>query len=78
MERRNVQERKGKPKSVNYVGTKNIDSTMKSIKKQGGSIVMGKQEIPNMGWSAMAKDPEGNILGLFQPGMPKPTKGKKK
>jgi len=74
--------KKGKSSQVpvNYIGTKNIDATMKSIKKAGGSILMGKQEIPHMGWSAMTKDPEGNVLGLFQPsmGMPKQTKSKRK
>ncbi|MDE1855646.1 MAG: VOC family protein [Candidatus Micrarchaeota archaeon] len=51
----------------NFVGTNNIDATIKKFKKAGGKIIMGKADIPNVGFSAIGLDPEGNTVGLFQP-----------
>ena len=31
-----------------------------------GKIVMPKTEIPEMGWFAVALDPEGNGFGIFE------------
>jgi hypothetical protein len=52
-----------------YVAVKNIDVSTKRLQKSGGKILVGKQAIPNMGWSVVARDPEGNMLGLFQSDM---------
>jgi predicted enzyme related to lactoylglutathione lyase len=43
-----------------------IDSALKEVERHGGKSMGGKQEIPNMGWSAYFWDPEGNLMGLFQ------------
>ncbi len=51
----------------NYINTQNIDSSIRKVKSAGGRILMGKQEIPMVGWSAITTDPEGNVVGLFQP-----------
>ncbi|MDE1871201.1 MAG: VOC family protein [Candidatus Micrarchaeota archaeon] len=51
---------------VNYIGTPNIDSTIKKFVKAGGKITQKKVEIIGMGWSAKGIDPEGNIVGIFQ------------
>lgn len=49
-----------------YVGVDNIDRTMEKIKEAGGAPVTGKLPIPTMGWMARFRDPEGNLVGLFQ------------
>lgn len=57
---------------VNYISVDSIDSKLDEIKKLGGKIVVEKTEIaPGMGWVAMFKDSEGNLMGLHQapPGM---------
>jgi uncharacterized protein len=53
---------------ANYIGVKSIDDFMGKIQANGGAAIMQKQEIaPGMGWIAVFKDPEGNIMGLHQP-----------
>ena len=37
------------------------------VKAAGGECIMGPAEIPGMGIYAQVKDPEGNIIGLWQP-----------
>ncbi len=44
-----------------------IDEAMKAVKKNGGSIVREKGEIPGVGWFARGRDTEGNIFGIMQP-----------
>jgi uncharacterized protein len=51
----------------NYVGVPKIDPAIKQFKAAGGKQVMGKQEIPGIGWSFLGKDPEGNHIAIFQP-----------
>jgi predicted enzyme related to lactoylglutathione lyase len=53
-------------KPVNYISVESIDEYEKKIKALGGKIIVPKQEIPNIGWSALASDPEGNMFGIFQ------------
>jgi predicted enzyme related to lactoylglutathione lyase len=47
-----------------------IDVATKSIEKNGGKVVQKKQPIGDgsMGFTGYFKDPEGNIVGLFQRG----------
>ena len=40
------------------------------VEAAGGERLMGPGEIPNMGIYAQVKDPEGNIIGLWQPLQP--------
>ena len=52
---------------TNYVQVEDIASMLETIAANGGSVVMPKTEIaPGMGWIAMFKDPEGNMMGLHQ------------
>jgi uncharacterized protein len=48
------------------VDVADIDATLKTIEELGGSVVMPKNEIPGMGYFAYFKDPENNILGLWE------------
>jgi len=55
---------------VNYISVENIDEYTAKVTKEDGEILMPKQQIPTVGWFALAADPEGNIFGLIQPEMP--------
>ena len=39
------------------------------VTKEGGKILVPKQQIPTVGWFAIVADPEGNAFGLLQPDM---------
>lgn len=48
------------------VDVPDINATLKSVEELGGSVVVPKNEIPGMGHTAYFKDPEGNVLGLWE------------
>ena len=48
------------------IGVEDIDEAMKNVKKMGGEIVRGKMQVGEFGYAAYFKDPEGNIIGLWQ------------
>lgn len=48
------------------VDVPDINATLKSVEELGGSVVVPKNEIPGMGYTAYFKDPEGNVLGLWE------------
>jgi len=52
---------------VVIAGVGDLDATLVAVEARGGVVVQGKQPIPGMGWSAYFTDPEGNVVGLFQP-----------
>jgi hypothetical protein len=52
--------------TVFHINVTDIDSTLNIIKSNGGSIFKEKSIIPAMGWYALFKDPQGNIIGLYQ------------
>ncbi len=52
---------------VIIAGVTDIDDVLARAQKSGGTVVQGKLPIPGMGWSAYLRDPEGNVVGLFQP-----------
>lgn len=54
------------PGSIPYLTVPNIDDALKSVKAAGGKVLMDKQEIPGMGWSAAYMAPGEVALGLFQ------------
>ena len=51
----------------NFIGVEDIDSVIAAFKKAGGKSVMGKQEVPNIGFTFIGTDPEGNVIGLHEP-----------
>lgn len=57
---------------VNYISVENIDQYTDKVTKEGGKIIVPKNQIPTVGWFAIAADPEGNTFGLLQPEMPPP------
>jgi len=54
---------------MNYISVESIDKALADIRKNGGVVVLPKQEIgKGMGWLAAFKDTEGNIMGIHQEG----------
>ena len=54
-------------KPVNYISLESIDDYVEKLKVLGGRIIRSKQEVPSVGWVALAIDPEGNQLAMLQP-----------
>ncbi len=52
--------------TVFHINVPSIDEVLNKVKSSGGNIFKGKTVIPAMGWYALLKDPQGNIIGLFQ------------
>lgn len=57
----------GTAQTVIYVNVEDIDATLAQVTEAGGTVLAPKTEIaPEVGWSAIIKDPSGNIVGLHQ------------
>lgn len=54
-------------KPVNYISVESIDEYVRKIEALGGTVISPKQEVPNVGWIAIALDPEGNQFAMLQP-----------
>jgi uncharacterized protein len=48
------------------IGVDDLDDALARIEKLGGSVVIGRQAVGDMGFSAYANDTEGNLIGLWQ------------
>ena len=44
-----------------------LDDTLSKAMALGAIIALPKMPVPDMGWLAYIKDPDGNVLGLLQP-----------
>ncbi|MBI5033061.1 MAG: VOC family protein [Chloroflexi bacterium] len=51
---------------VVYLGSDDIDASLKKVNAAGGKTVTPKTEIPGVGWFAIFTDPTENKLGLYQ------------
>ena len=51
---------------VCYFPVVDIDVTLHRVAQLGGTLFQSKHHIPGVGWRALAKDSEGNVLGLIQ------------
>ena len=54
------------PGPVIVVDVDSIDQSLEKIGGLGGSTVVGKTPVGDMGFAAYFKDPEGNVIGLWQ------------
>src|SRR6478735_3720931 len=52
------------------VDVDNIEDALEAITAAGGSAVAERQAVGDMGFSAYFKDPEGNLLGLWETAAP--------
>jgi predicted enzyme related to lactoylglutathione lyase len=51
---------------VLVVDVDSIDETLERIGGMGGSTVVGKTPVGDMGFAAYFTDPEGNVMGLWE------------
>jgi predicted enzyme related to lactoylglutathione lyase len=51
---------------VIVVDVDSIDATLAKVGSLGGSTVAGKTPVGDMGFAAYFKDPEGNVIGLWE------------
>ena len=54
------------PSPVITVGVEDIDRSLKEVEANGGTVVTPRTPIPDMGAFAYFKDPEGNVMGLWE------------
>jgi hypothetical protein len=52
---------------MNFVTVENLAAVLAKVERLGGTIVMPKNVIKDVGLVAVIRDTEGNILGLLQP-----------
>jgi predicted enzyme related to lactoylglutathione lyase len=48
------------------IDVEDIDATLAKIDAKGGTTLSGKSAVGEMGWSAYFRDPEGNVVGLWE------------
>ena len=53
-----------------YIGTDDIEASLRKIESSGGKTVLPKTEIPGVGWFGVFTDPSGNRVGLFTTAQP--------
>ena len=51
---------------VLVIDVSSIDETLARIGERGGSTVVGKTPVGDMGFAAYFTDPEGNVMGLWE------------
>ncbi len=52
--------------TIFHVRVNNVEDYLEKAKKLGGNIFRSKTIIPAMGAYALIKDPDGNVIGLYQ------------
>jgi predicted enzyme related to lactoylglutathione lyase len=62
----------------NYIGVKKIDQHIEAFKNAGGKELVGKTQVPDMGWSFIGTDPEGNLIALFEAAAPRRSTRRRK
>src|SRR5918912_4124595 len=50
---------------VPYIGTDDIDESLRKVESAGGRVLVPKSEIPGIGWFAMFSEPTGNRMALY-------------
>lgn len=48
------------------VDVESIDAALETVEKHGGSTVIARQAVGDMGFAGYFKDPEGNLMGLWE------------
>jgi predicted enzyme related to lactoylglutathione lyase len=48
------------------IDVEDMDAALRKIEDLGGTVVLGRQDVGDMGWTAYFKDAEGNLMGLWQ------------
>lgn len=50
-----------------YVNVADLAAVEKKVKAAGGQIHKSQQEVPGVVWFTLFSDPDGNIVGMWQP-----------
>ena len=50
-----------------YVNVEELGVIEEKIARLGGTIHKSRQEVPGRGWFSLFSDPDGNVVGLWQP-----------
>jgi predicted enzyme related to lactoylglutathione lyase len=61
-----AREQSAAPGPVVVIDVDSIDATLSTMEETGGSVVVPKQPVGTMGFTAYVKDPEGNVIGLWE------------
>ncbi len=48
------------------VGVEDLDATVVRAGELGAAIAVTRHPVPGVGWSAYFRDPDNNVVGLFQ------------
>lgn len=48
------------------IGVASLDDCLAQAQQAGAEVLLGKQAIPGVGYSAYLRDTEGNAIGIFQ------------
>ena len=51
-----------------YVEVDHIEDYLGRVEELGGVVATARTEIPTVGWYALIKDPDGNMMGLYEEG----------
>jgi predicted enzyme related to lactoylglutathione lyase len=51
---------------LTYVGVPDLDAAIKRARSLGGTVVVDRAEVPNVGWFCVIADPLGATFGMFQ------------
>lgn len=54
------------PSPVITIGVGSVEEALKKVEAEGGTVITPSTPIPGMGAFGYFKDPEGNVMGLFQ------------
>lgn len=49
-----------------WIQVDDVNETLAKVSAAGGSVVVGKEEVPNVGWSGTFADPFGSKIGIVQ------------
>ena len=67
------------PHWITYIGVADVDAGVAQVKKLGGKVHYGPEDIPDVGRFAIVADPQGASFALFtprgDPDAPRPTPG---
>lgn len=53
-------------RGTNYVNVESVDEYTRKAKGLGATTLADKMPVPQMGWFALMKDPQGNEFGVWQ------------
>jgi predicted enzyme related to lactoylglutathione lyase len=65
-----AREESAAPGPVVVMDVPSIDTALEMVERLGGSTVVAKQPVGEMGFTAYVRDTEGNVIGLWETARP--------